>query len=335
MNKAGINVLPRTNSLGFFEIRMESIGGLGANLAGRILSEAGILRQGLNGSSFASYGSEKKGTPVKAFVRFCSEEQEVLINSPIENPHVIAVFHEALLKEPSTTAGLERDGALIVNSSREPREIAEQLGVSGLHVACVDALHISIEEKVKINTILLGTICEVIGFIDPRNFKEAIEAILSKRYAHLIEANLRGFDRGRKELKREHIPFDESKPLPPAMRPKPALGYENAPIGGVIETPGNMALKDLSLTRSGYIPVLDLEKCIHCAECDMTCPDYCFSWEKRVDEKGRERMFLKGIDYRYCKGCLRCVEICSPGALSAEIESMAEVINVPQLNLTE
>jgi len=29
------------------------------------------------------------------------------------------------------------------------------------------------------------------------------------------------------------------------------------------------------------------------------------------------------------------VEICSPGALSAELESVAEVINVPQLNLTE
>ncbi len=50
--------LPVKNDLGFFEIRMESIGGLGANVAGKILTEAGILRMGLNGAGFASYGSE-------------------------------------------------------------------------------------------------------------------------------------------------------------------------------------------------------------------------------------------------------------------------------------
>ena len=57
---------------GFFGIRFESIGGLGAHLAGQMLAEAGVLRQGLNGSHFSSYGSEKKGTPVKSFVRFAA-----------------------------------------------------------------------------------------------------------------------------------------------------------------------------------------------------------------------------------------------------------------------
>src|SRR3990170_4216910 len=68
--------LPVKNELGFFEIRMESIGGLGANVAGKILTEAAILGMGLNGAGFASYGSEKKGTPVKAFVRVCEADQK-------------------------------------------------------------------------------------------------------------------------------------------------------------------------------------------------------------------------------------------------------------------
>jgi Pyruvate ferredoxin/flavodoxin oxidoreductase len=69
---------------GFFGIRLESIGGLGANLAGQMLAEAGVLRQGLNGSHFSSYGSEKKGTPVKSFVRFCEGARDIRITSPIE-----------------------------------------------------------------------------------------------------------------------------------------------------------------------------------------------------------------------------------------------------------
>ena len=45
----------------FFEIRFESIGGLGAHAAGQVIAAAAVLRMGLNGSHFSSYGSEKKG----------------------------------------------------------------------------------------------------------------------------------------------------------------------------------------------------------------------------------------------------------------------------------
>jgi pyruvate ferredoxin oxidoreductase gamma subunit len=43
-----------------------------------------------------------------------------------------------------------------------------------------------------------------------------------------------------------------------------------------------------------------------------------------------ERM-LKGIDYRYCKGCLRCVESCPSGALTKEAETpgRADFLRVP------
>ena len=32
-------------------------------------------------------------------------------------------------------------------------------------------------------------------------------------------------------------------------------------------------------------------------------------------------MFLKGIDYQYCKGCLKCVHACPTDALSGENET--------------
>lgn len=60
-------ILPKTNDLGFFEIRLESIGGLGANLAGKMLAEAGVLGLGLNGSNFSTYGSEKRNSGKKLY----------------------------------------------------------------------------------------------------------------------------------------------------------------------------------------------------------------------------------------------------------------------------
>lgn len=61
--------LPVTNEYGYFEIRLESIGGLGANLCGKMLGELGALYLSLNSLSFSSYGSEKRGSPVKSYIR--------------------------------------------------------------------------------------------------------------------------------------------------------------------------------------------------------------------------------------------------------------------------
>ena len=43
-------------------MRLESIGGLGANLCGKLLGELGAKYLGLNASAFSSYGSEKRGS---------------------------------------------------------------------------------------------------------------------------------------------------------------------------------------------------------------------------------------------------------------------------------
>lgn len=40
--------LPRVNELGYYEMRLESIGGLGANLCGKLLGELGAVQLGLS-----------------------------------------------------------------------------------------------------------------------------------------------------------------------------------------------------------------------------------------------------------------------------------------------
>src|SRR5512142_762458 len=95
---------------GFFSVRFESIGGLGAHLAGQILAEAGVLGAGLNGSHFSSYGSEKKGSPVRSFVRLCPASRQIRRSDPIERPQVVVVFHQALIGRTNVAAGLVRGG---------------------------------------------------------------------------------------------------------------------------------------------------------------------------------------------------------------------------------
>ena len=70
-------------------------------------------------ANFSSYGSEKKGSPVKGFIRFCEPDVEIRDHSPIEEPHVIGVFHEALYKTVDVVSGLKPDGIVLVNSTRD------------------------------------------------------------------------------------------------------------------------------------------------------------------------------------------------------------------------
>jgi pyruvate ferredoxin oxidoreductase gamma subunit len=321
-----MSILPFKNELGFFEIRLESIGGLGANLAGKMLAESGVLGHGLNGSNFSSYGSEKKGSPVKSFIRFCDPEVEIRDHSPIEQPHVIGVFHEALYKTVDVVSGLRAEGIVLVNSTRDFDEVKEELHLKYGTLAIVDALGIAVEEKTKVNTAMLGALFRICSFLNPDSMRQVIRKTFENKYPHLVEPNIRTFDRGYNEVQfKTYEALDQVKGRA-FTRPVPLLGYKTQELGGVMISQANSVLKDVSGSRQGFVPGFTQEKCIHCAACDTVCPDYCFVWEEGEDKRGRKQTFLKGIDYQYCKGCLKCVEACPTDALN----DLREVIGYAQ-----
>lgn len=316
-----MSILPKKNELGFFEIRLESIGGLGANLAGKMLAEAGVVGAGLNGVSFSSYGSEKKGSPVKAHIRFCDIDTNIRDTSPVERPHVVVVFHEAMAKTINVVSGVYEDSVVLVNSQLSPEELKNKMNLVGGTVAVVDAINIALEEKNKVNMAMMGAIFRIVDFLDPQIMRDIIRKSLEKKYPQAVEPALRTFDRGYNEVKFQTFALPEGVTMPEFTRQDtPVLGYETQPIGGLVTNPGNSILKDLSISRSGMMPHYHEDKCIHCAACDNVCPDFCFVWEEAPDKKGRPQMFLQGIDYQYCKGCLKCVVACPTEALTSELE---------------
>ncbi|MGN1402205.1 MAG: 2-oxoacid:acceptor oxidoreductase family protein [Bacillus sp. (in: firmicutes)] len=316
-----MSLLPNKNDRGFFEIRLESIGGLGANLAGKMLAEAGVLGIGLNGSNFSSYGSEKKGSPVKSFIRFSEADHEIRDHSPIEEPHVIGIFHEALYKMVDVVHGLRPDGVVLVNSTRDFDSIEKDLGMRGGKLAIVDALGIAVEEKTKVNTAMLGALFRICDFLDPDVMRNVIRKTFERKYPHLVEPNIRTFNRGFEEVSFKQLTGNGVSAGQQAAASH-GLGYRTQMIGGIIEGAGNSILKDMSGSRQGFLPAFDQSTCINCAACDTVCPDYCFVWEEGEDKRGRKSMILKGIDYQYCKGCLKCVEACPTASLIERRETL-------------
>ena len=205
---------------------------------------------GLNGAHFSSYGSEKKGSLVRSYVRLGSSDRPIRTSAPVQAPDAIVVFHAALLRNPETFGGLYRDGTFIYNAPKGsvPEELA------GLPVTArlirVDALGIATKEKSRPNAVLLGTLCGAFPFLDQKLVLEALSEEFAGKHPEAVASNERAFERGAAEFETLQGVGSTVGDLPIA-KADPLWGYETQPLGGILPEPGNMAWNDLSVSRTG------------------------------------------------------------------------------------
>lgn len=302
----------------YYEIRLESIGGLGANLCGKMLGELGVKYLGVNSSSFSSYGSEKTGTPVKGFIRYCKPENEIRVHSPVVEPDLLVIFHQALLKDKSVLKGCKKNTAVII--SLEPgRDIYETIkGLNSNNCFGLEGGRIAMETHSRINVVMLGATLKLMGVEDVKLGERICEDALGKKYPEALKNNLEGIRRGYEEVRKLEVAETEANIS--NIDNNQEWGYETAPIGGINPRFGSTIILDVSPSRQGYIPLFIKERCINCGQCHSTCPDMVFQFVKG-EYKGREMMVNKGLDFYHCKGCLRCVEICPVNALVQGVEA--------------
>lgn len=304
--------LPVTNEYGYFEIRLESIGGLGANLCGKMLGELGALYLSLNSLSFSSYGSEKRGSPVKSYIRWSPASHPLRINSPVLQPHVLGIFHEGLIGTYPVLDGISADTKIVLNTPLSCDEAAEKYNIPTGTLYCLDALSIAMESRSRINMVMLGAITRACPFIPMDSIETLCKNTIGKKYPALIGANLQGLKMGYEKTAEKKIPDRTASPS--LAKETYIWGYKNAPIGGINTRPGSTVSNDLSPSREGYIPLFLQDRCINCGLCDSACPDMVFQFAPGTS-KGKEAMVNQGLDYRHCKGCLRCVDVCPTHAL--------------------
>lgn len=311
--------LPDTAS-GYYEIRLESIGGLGANLCGKMLGELGVKYLDLNSASFSSYGSEKTGTPVKGYIRYCDKEKEIRIHSPILYPDLLSVFHQALLKDGSVWSGCNENTEVIISLDSGQENFCGSIPVKIKSCYVVGAQQIAMETHSRINMVMLGAMARVMGFVSLQDLYRICEDTLGRKYPDALKGNLEGIRRGYEEVRKQENTSKAYAKEEEEQEGEKGWGYMTAPIGGINPRFGSTVIADLSPSRQGYIPIFIKERCINCGLCDSACPDMVFQFAKG-EYKGREMMVNQGLDYYHCKGCLRCVDVCPVNALVQGLEA--------------
>jgi pyruvate ferredoxin oxidoreductase gamma subunit len=141
------------------EVRIHGRGGQGAVTSAELMALAAIAT-GKYAQAFPSFGPERRGAPVMAFLRISDEP--VRTREKIYNPNLVVVLDAGLIPISNVEAGIADDGIVIVNTPMSPAELKKNFNLKS-RVATVDATSIAREIlKVPItNTTMMGSIVRV------------------------------------------------------------------------------------------------------------------------------------------------------------------------------
>ena len=185
------------------EIRWHGRGGQGAKTASLLLADA-AFNTGTYIQGFPEYGPERMGAPITAYNRISDEP--ITVHSNIYEPDYVVVVDETLLDSVDVTAGLKKEGGIVINTQKSPDEIRPKLkGYEG-KICTIDARTISVDclGRYFPNTPMLAAIIKVSGIMDVDEFIQDMEGSFKHKFAskpQVIEGNMNALKRAVTEVK--------------------------------------------------------------------------------------------------------------------------------------
>jgi pyruvate ferredoxin oxidoreductase gamma subunit len=167
------------------QVRIHGRGGQGVVTAAELLSVAAFI-EGRHSQAFPSFGSERSGAPVVAFCRI--DGHEIRSHEPITRPDALIVQDATLLHQVDVFSGLERDGYVLINSSRSLEELGLEGFVAGFRperLLTVPATALAREHlgRPMPNAVLLGGFAGISGTVSIDSIADAIRQKFSGEVA--------------------------------------------------------------------------------------------------------------------------------------------------------
>lgn len=121
------------------------------------------------------FGAERRGAPVIATTRFGWEPIRTF--SQVEEPDVVVVLDETLLKVVDVTSGMRPDGIVLINTSKPPGNIQLKVPVN---VSTTNATEwakeagLIVAGTILFNTAILGGFSKATGLISFQSIEKAL-----------------------------------------------------------------------------------------------------------------------------------------------------------------
>ena len=175
------------------EIRLHGRGGQGVVMASEILAAA-FVTEGKYATAFPSFGVERRGAPVSAFIRL--DDADIRERTQVYFPDCL-IFTDPFFKDVTQVyAGLKAGGILILNSrealTSTPNENVKTVGT-------INATGIALEEikRPSTNTCLVGAFAATTGWVSLDSLLAALNEFWSGK---ALEGNRQCARRGYQEV---------------------------------------------------------------------------------------------------------------------------------------
>jgi pyruvate ferredoxin oxidoreductase gamma subunit len=166
-----------------FQVRIHGRGGQGVVTAAELLALA-AFDEGRHAQAFPSFGSERTGAPVVAFVRIA--DAPIRVREPVMAPDAIIVQDETLLHAIDVFNGLSPAGYVVINSKLSFKELGlGEFESERNRVITVPATEIAMEHlgRPVPNAVLLGAFAALTKVITLKSVQGAINARFSPKLA--------------------------------------------------------------------------------------------------------------------------------------------------------
>lgn len=185
------------------EIRWHGRGGQGAVTSAEMLALAAIS-EGKYAQAFPSFGPERRGAPVQAFVRVAG--QQIRVRSSITEPDVVVVLDPGLLKIVDVTSGLKSGGIVVINTTKTAQQIRDEFKIKA-RIATVGAVKIA-QEVLGVpitNTTMIGAMLRARDIVKI----ESLSDPLKQRFGRLGDRNIESMKRAYAETIVEELAGDQ------------------------------------------------------------------------------------------------------------------------------
>jgi pyruvate ferredoxin oxidoreductase gamma subunit/phenylglyoxylate dehydrogenase gamma subunit len=155
-----------------YEVRFHGRGGQGAVLAATILAAA-LVEEDKYAVAVPSFGFERRGAPVAAFLRMDTREIRRMTN--IYEPDCIVCIDPTVSRTVSIFDGVKPNATLVQTTQHPLSEL--KLPPTITTVGLCDAVSIALEifKKTITNTIMLGAFARTTGLVTLASLRRALE----------------------------------------------------------------------------------------------------------------------------------------------------------------
>lgn len=176
------------------EMRIHGRGGQGAVLACAILAQA-LIDDGKYAVAIPSFGFERRGAPVAAFLRFSDAPIRAMTN--VYHPDCVVCIDPTVANTVDIFAGMKPGGSVTLASKARLDELKFPDSIARVGLCDAVGIALTIYRRPVTNAVMLGAFARTTGLLSLVSLQEALQQ-MEFRDAGLTE-NLNAAERGYNE----------------------------------------------------------------------------------------------------------------------------------------